>query len=233
MSCGGGGARRGRPDPSERRSQLGQVATFVRDRTRGDLAAALTLLLEHQPVREGSHTVIGPLILPHVPDLKQHELVVAFADLMGPLTAALIADLVDPDSFIARMRCPGILRFPAAVSQTHHVGNPLLLRLWRGAMNSIISAAWHNPVGAGRRIEAAFATPLAFAAADWSVVLLWLRRLAIQWRRVPGRGSFAIGDDQFVVSPRDYGLLVTLFLCDSLGTGGCSLDRRLLFSASK
>ena len=205
-----------------------QIATFVRERTKDD-CRTLSLLLQYEPVREGSHTRIGPLILPHVPGLKQHELVTVFADLLGPLDAALVADLVAPDSFIARVRCDGLLRQPAAVSQAHHIGNPLLLQLWWQSMNTIMSVAWHSSAGAGRRIDKAFSMPLRFAEEDWSVVLLWMRRLAIQWQRVDDGGSFSIGDSQFVVSSRDYGLLVTLFLSDSLGTRGCSLDRRLLF----
>lgn len=226
------GAGKAAADLSDRRSLLKQIATFVRERTNDD-CRTLSLLMQYEPVRQGSHTVIGPLILPHVPGLKQHELVTAFADLLGPLDAALVADAVAPDSFISRMRCNGILRLPSAVSQTHHIGNPLLLQLWQRSMNTILSAAWHMPAGAARRIEKAFSTPLRFAEADWSIVLLWMRRLAIQWRRVKGAGSFSIGETQFVVSPRDYGLLVTLFLADSLGTRGCSLDRRLLFHGAK
>ena len=223
----------GQTDRFERQTLLARVAWFVRERTQKDDVAALSLLLRHEPKTDGSHTVIGPLILPRVPGLTQHELVLAFTGLLDPLDAALIAELVAPDSFIARVRCTGLLRLPASVSQTHHLGNPLLLALWKQRMNLIVSAAWHNPAGAGRRVEKAFLAPLSFSEADWGIVLRLMRQLGIHWRRVLTRGSFTIGDAQFVVSARDYGLLVTLFLSDSFGTCGCSLDRRTLFGPPK
>jgi hypothetical protein len=220
----------GRPDRSERQTLLARVAWFVRERTRKDDVAALSLLLRHEPKTDSSHTVIGPLILPRVPGLTQNELVLAFTGALDPLDAALIVELVAPDSFISRVRCTGLLRLPASVSQSHHLGNPLLLALWKQRMNLIVSAAWHNPAGAGRRLEKAFLAPLSFLEADWGVVLRLMRQLGVYWRRVPTRGSFSIGEEQFVVSARDYGLLVTLFLSDSFGTCGCSLNRRLLFA---
>ena len=231
MSARAGFVKKGATDRSERRSQLARVASFVRERTRKNDVAALSLLLQHKPVSDGSHTKIGPLILPCIPGLTQHEMILAFTELLGPLDAALVTDLVAPDSFIARVRCPGILRLPASVSQTHHVGNPLLLSLWKKRMNLIMSVAWRRPAGAGRRLERAFLAPLSFASQDWGVVLRVMRWLGIQWCRVKQNESFLIGDERFVVSARDYGLLVSLFLVDSFGTVGCSLDRRVLLGA--
>ena len=220
-------------DRFERQTLLARVALFVRDRTRKDDVAAVSVLVKHKPKTDASHTVIGPLILPRVPGLTQHEILLAFTGLLDPLDAALIVELVAPDSFIARVRCSGILRLPASVSQAHHLGNPHLLALWKQKMNLIASVAWHNPAGAGRRLERAFLVPLSFSEQDWGVVLRLMRHLGIQWRRVSGRGSFSIGEEHFIVSARDYGLLVTLFLTDSLGTSGCSLDRQLLFGPPK
>jgi hypothetical protein len=232
MSLGPDTSRIQRTDLSERRSQLARVASFVLERTQKNPVTALSLLLQHEPKADGSHTVIGPLILPLISGLTQNELLVAFTDLLGPLDAALVVDLVAPDSFIWRVRCPGILRLPAAVSQTQHIGNALLLRLWKMRMNLILSVAWHQSAGAARRVEKAMLAPLSFATEDWAVVLRVMRWLGIQWRRVSSKGSFVIGDEHFVVAARDYGLLVTLFLVDSFGTSGCSLDRRVLFGAS-
>lgn len=73
--------------------------------------------------------------------------------------------------------------------------------------------------------------PLSFASQDWGIVLRVMRWLGIQWRRVQRNESFSIGNEHFVVSARDYGLLVSLFLVDSFGTVGCSLDRRVLLGA--
>lgn len=218
----------GETDRSERRSLLMKIATCARERTGSD-QRTLELLLQYPPKQDGSNTVIGPLILPFVPGLKQHEVTNAFCDLIGPLDAALLSELIAPDSVVARVRCPGIIALPPEVADSNLIGNPLLFSLWQTSMNLIVSVAWHNPAGAARRLYRAFSCPLSFPMQDWGMVHLLMRRLGIQWTIVPSGGSFTIGDVWHIVSDRDYGLLVTLFLTDSFGTTGCSIDRRILF----
>lgn len=210
--------------PSERRRSLARVAAFALERT-GTAQRALQIAMNNEPVAEtNQQTSVGPLILPLslTPPLKRHELVLAIAELVPPLEAAVAARTVCPDSYVARLTGAGILDLPPTLADVPLIDNVALLALWHEAFMLILTACRAAGPGHHRRLFAAFEVPLKFETCDTGALRVLMDRLCIFWAAVPkSRASFLVGTQGVRVADRDYGFLQTLLLAGFLPPGLC------------